>query len=291
MSREARDWAWTLEVSPPQKLVVLALAEHADEFGDCWPSLTRLSDLTGLARSTVTEALAALETARLIDRQRGSSGRTTRYRLLIGPAALGESPAARPPPSGRGTAASPGAGLDSPPRGPAGSPPPGLVRPPVVRPPDQPSPGGGPTGPPDGPAVVRPADPNRQLNRHEPSVNRRRAASPPNRADEEPGRRGKARPIPPGWQPGERVFAWAAGQGLTRAWVAAQVAEFVVYWSDAGEARRSWDATFMNRLRALQAQAPRGANDASVQPLAAKDYRSGATPLADIPWLKAAAVG
>jgi hypothetical protein len=124
-------------------------------------------------------------------------------------------------------------------------------------------------------------------------VNRRRAAKRPDgeNADEVPGRRGKARPIPPGWQPGERVFAWAAGQGLTRAWVAAQVAEFVVYWSDAGEARRSWDATFMNRLRALQAQAPRGANDASGQPLAAKDYRSGATPLADIPWLKAAAVG
>jgi len=60
MSRRARDWAWGLSVTPPQKLVLLALSEHADDSGDCWPSLTRLSELTGLVRSTVVQALNAL---------------------------------------------------------------------------------------------------------------------------------------------------------------------------------------------------------------------------------------
>jgi hypothetical protein len=98
-------------------------------------------------------------------------------------------------------------------------------------------------------------------------------------------------PIPRDWQPGERVYAWAQKQGTNRNWVAAQVDEFVVYWSDRGDRRASWDATFMNRLRTLQAQHPTGTSDATGQPLVAKDYREGATPLDRIPWLDAAAVG
>jgi len=31
MSRVARDWAWALRVTPPHKLVILALAERADD--------------------------------------------------------------------------------------------------------------------------------------------------------------------------------------------------------------------------------------------------------------------
>jgi DNA-binding MarR family transcriptional regulator len=64
MSRQARDWVWTLAtVTPPQKFVLLALAERADESGICWPSLSRLSAMTLLARSTVVLALNELEAA------------------------------------------------------------------------------------------------------------------------------------------------------------------------------------------------------------------------------------
>ena len=40
---------------------------------------------------------------------------------------------------------------------------------------------------------------------------------------------------------------------MTREWVQAQVDEFLVYWSDTGERRKSWDATFIKRLQCLQA--------------------------------------
>ena len=66
MSIAARDWAWGLQIAPPQKLVLLALAEHANDGCECWPSLSRLATMTGLARSTVAEALNALEAAHLI---------------------------------------------------------------------------------------------------------------------------------------------------------------------------------------------------------------------------------
>ncbi len=100
----------------------------------------------------------------------------------------------------------------------------------------------------------------------------------------------KATPIPPDWRPGERVFDWAVKRGMTRAWVEAQIEEFLVYWGDTEERRKSWDATFINRLQSLQASQP---NDQAHEPeprLADKDYRTGATPLDQIPWLNPAAL-
>ncbi|MEA1053890.1 DnaT-like ssDNA-binding domain-containing protein, partial [Lamprobacter modestohalophilus] len=59
----------------------------------------------------------------------------------------------------------------------------------------------------------------------------------------------RAAPIPPTWTPGESVYAWALKRGLTRDWVQAQIDEFIIYWRDCGESRKSWDATFINRLQ------------------------------------------
>jgi hypothetical protein len=66
--------------------------------------------------------------------------------------------------------------------------------------------------------------------------------TPPKRTDDDER---KATPIPPDWRPGERVFDWAAKRGMTRTWVEAQTEEFLLYWTDTGEARKSWDATFI----------------------------------------------
>ncbi len=99
----------------------------------------------------------------------------------------------------------------------------------------------------------------------------------------------KATPIPPDWRPGERVFDWAAKRGMTRTWVEAQIEEFLVYWGDTGERRKSWDATFINRLQALQASQPRDQSHEPEPRLADKDYLTGATPLDQIPWLDPAA--
>ncbi|MEA3278582.1 MAG: DnaT-like ssDNA-binding domain-containing protein [Pseudomonadota bacterium] len=105
------------------------------------------------------------------------------------------------------------------------------------------------------------------------------------------GGESRASPIPPDWRPGERVVDWAAKQGMIREWVEAQIDEFVVYWSDTGERRKSWEATFINRLRTLQANVPKGQDHEAECRLADKDYRSGATPFDEIPWIRPAALG
>jgi len=208
MSRAARDWAWALRVTPPQKLVILALAERADDSGVCWPSLTHLTEMTGLVRSTIAVALTGLEEGRLIVRDRGGSGRSTRYRLLTNAAGV----ASRGSGVGFGTSRvergdTPGIDHGSPADGPPASPGDGLVRESVVRETDRGSPTNGPDSPSDGPAIVRETDPNRQLNRQrtesEPSLCGDDDAHPSKSTAN--GER-KATPIPPDWQPGERVF-------------------------------------------------------------------------------------
>ena len=84
MSRAARDWAWDCRgLTPAQRLVLLALAEHADEAGGCWPSLSRLAARAELDRRTVTRSLAALEARGLIHRARSRPQRTL-YSLAVG---------------------------------------------------------------------------------------------------------------------------------------------------------------------------------------------------------------
>jgi hypothetical protein len=67
---------------------------------------------------------------------------------------------------------------------------------------------------------------------------------------------------------------WAAKRGMTRTWVEAQIEEFLAYWTDTGERRKSWDATFINRLQARQ---PKDEAHEPEPRLADKDYLTGAT--------------
>lgn len=319
----ARDWAWSLPVTPAQKLVITALAERADDEGHCFPSLAHLTRMTGLARSTVAVALQELEAARRIVRARGGGRKSTRYRLRISepdvasrqpraargdpdlssdghfedfrsrpPSGAGEkpkvgdtdpsSPGGRPQQSGSRTAPVP---LPDP-SGPSD----GLVRDPVVRLADPSSPAGGRQRSGGWTAAVRETDPNRQYNRHltvsESTVDAVDAQRHGHTAKDAP----KATPIPADWCPSDRVFAWAAKQGMAYDWVEAQIDEFLVYWTDTGECRKSWDATFINRLQALRANQPKEQPDEPEPRLADKDYLTGATPLNQIPWLNPAAV-
>lgn len=61
MSLDATIWAWKQDIRPLEKLVLLSLADRADEFNVCFPSLTRLCSDTGLARSSVVKFIEALE--------------------------------------------------------------------------------------------------------------------------------------------------------------------------------------------------------------------------------------
>ncbi len=61
--------AWSISLCPRDKLVLLALADHAnDEDFTCFPSVRHLSLKTNMARATVFRSLESLEGMGLIKR-------------------------------------------------------------------------------------------------------------------------------------------------------------------------------------------------------------------------------
>lgn len=75
MSIDATRWAWQqADLKSSTKLVLLALADRADEHHRCFPSVRRLEVDTCLNRKTILTCLAALEDAGLlrVDRRHGA---------------------------------------------------------------------------------------------------------------------------------------------------------------------------------------------------------------------------
>ena len=61
MSIKAIAWAFEQDVPPTTKLVLLKLADNANDEGLCWPAQSTLSRHTGLARETVNRHVKKLE--------------------------------------------------------------------------------------------------------------------------------------------------------------------------------------------------------------------------------------
>jgi DNA-binding transcriptional MocR family regulator len=71
--------------TPIDRLVLLSLANHTNPEGLCWPSLRRISEETGLSRSTVKRAINDLASGRFVVRERSGGsgpGDTAVYRVL-----------------------------------------------------------------------------------------------------------------------------------------------------------------------------------------------------------------
>ena len=290
-----RAWAWQCAgITSTQRLVLLALCEQLHRGHPCQCSVHELATLAAVTPRGLTKALSGLD-GRYLQRQRRGRGHPTQYRLLCPAldapttddrtpleAVVEADPLTRPPQVSHADEPTPkDSARQSPPppaehkRAPApiatspskvqhlslvrqgGSaaatrPPAALTPAPVTSSPLSPAPS--------------PADPS---------------ASPTHQ------QRTRAAPIPLTWTPSESVYAWAHKRGLTRDWVQAQIDEFVIYWRDCGESRKSWDATFINRLQLLQSRMSKGPTHETRQRLADKDYAAGATPLDQIDWLRA----
>lgn len=96
MSHDAITWAWKQQTSNSgQRLVLLALADHAAEHDDpdlpegfiCWPKIARLADMTGLHSATVRRHIDALVEDELVEKvyrrvTRGGRATTNVIRLL-----------------------------------------------------------------------------------------------------------------------------------------------------------------------------------------------------------------
>jgi hypothetical protein len=82
MSIAALNWAWSQNCrNPTSKLVLLALADKANEDGECWPGMDSVAEMAGVSSRQVSTHLARLEEAGLIVRKRRRSalGRLGRY--------------------------------------------------------------------------------------------------------------------------------------------------------------------------------------------------------------------
>jgi len=80
-------WAWSVALPPTSKLVLMALADIADDQGVCWPSQPTLAAKCSLTDRTVRRVLALLQANKLVliePRFKTTGSRTSnRYRLVI----------------------------------------------------------------------------------------------------------------------------------------------------------------------------------------------------------------
>lgn len=83
LSNEQINRAWRVDVEPSEKLVLIRLADAANDHDECWHSLATLALDTGLSKSSVCRVLASLEAAGFILRTRERL--TTTYRLVLPP--------------------------------------------------------------------------------------------------------------------------------------------------------------------------------------------------------------
>ncbi|MBK7542794.1 MAG: hypothetical protein IPI57_13690 [Candidatus Competibacteraceae bacterium] len=77
-------------------------------------------------------------------------------------------------------------------------------------------------------------------------------------------RKNPSAPIPESWQPGAQAFAILESNGIPKAFAETCIDEFVLYWTERGDARPGWDASFVNSVkrdwtrRPIQAPLPGG---------------------------------
>ena len=77
MSVEAENWAWK-QTTKANKLVLVALANRADEKGVCWPGIKGIAERCQLSERSVRYSLKALESENLIQRVHSFDEKTKR---------------------------------------------------------------------------------------------------------------------------------------------------------------------------------------------------------------------
>lgn len=83
MSIAALNWAFRLRVQGAAKVVLIALADHANDDGEAWPAVSRLEQWTGLKDRGIRLALKHLEASGVINRS-GKNGTTVIYKMEVG---------------------------------------------------------------------------------------------------------------------------------------------------------------------------------------------------------------
>jgi len=82
MSLDATTWAWKQKIRSTHKLVLLSLADRANEQHTCFPSIKRLEFDTGLNRKTIISALKSMSLEGIISYSKPGFGKANFYQLI-----------------------------------------------------------------------------------------------------------------------------------------------------------------------------------------------------------------
>lgn len=87
MSIKAMNWAWTIQLAPSEKLLLLALADCADDLGICWPGMRLISKKCNISTRTAQRTIAKLISMELLSKEsrfKGNGRQTSNsYRLIL----------------------------------------------------------------------------------------------------------------------------------------------------------------------------------------------------------------
>jgi hypothetical protein len=221
----------TLE--PYDRLVMLVLAEHADEHGVCYPSVARICARSGMGERGVQGVLKRLHDRGhiVIDANGGKRGANL-YRLN-----MTATPAPDAPLDPRTTCPTPASDAPA-----CDAPPPHGMH---------------PTPAPDAPPPPHPVHPNRHLTIIEPSEERTPLGSPD---DEKPSR--KAR-LPANWTLSDEGWEYARSKNIPDEDIADEARGFHAYWTDRTDAdsrksARGWEQCWAGWCRRIAGRYAKG---------------------------------
>lgn len=77
MTIRAMNWAWGVDLPPAMKLVLLKLADRADDDGECWPGMKSVAKQCGVCERTLMRHIEKMESMGLLhkSKRKDESGR------------------------------------------------------------------------------------------------------------------------------------------------------------------------------------------------------------------------
>lgn len=85
MSVKALAWAWAQDIPTATKVVLMALADHADDDGICWPGVKGVAEKCGISRRNTRRHISKLISLRLVEsmiRVRSDGSQTSNIYVL-----------------------------------------------------------------------------------------------------------------------------------------------------------------------------------------------------------------
>ncbi len=85
MSNLSEAWAWAQKCPPATKIVLVALADRADDEGICWPGIKGLAEKCSLSKAAIRYHIRALRKLGLVhteERTRADGSQTSNRYIL-----------------------------------------------------------------------------------------------------------------------------------------------------------------------------------------------------------------